>query len=98
MKSLRVLMCSASAVGLAASVAAPAQLSEETLISAPTPLASAQSYSFIKLSPVSGRGGSVPEGINNAGQVVGWSFTSRLHDWRATLWNGTTPTDLGTMG
>ncbi len=62
------------------------------------PLASAQSYSFIKLGPVSGRGGSVPEGINNAGQVVGWSFTSRLHDWRATLWNGTTPTDLGTMG
>ena len=34
-------------------------------------------------------------GINNAGQVVGWSTTNTGE--HATIWNGTTPTDLGTL-
>jgi probable HAF family extracellular repeat protein len=35
--------------------------------------------------------------INNSGQIVGWSGTS-TGDTHATLWNGTTITDLGTLG
>src|SRR2546421_1257898 len=58
------------------------------------PLASAQSYSFKELSPLSGLNHSEAEGINNAGQVVGRSFTPHF-GVRATLWNGTDPTDLG---
>ena len=38
--------------------------------------------------------------INDAGQVVGWSYFtgSNGSGWYATLWNGTTPTELGTLG
>ena len=36
-------------------------------------------------------------GINNSGQVAGDSITSD-GTFRATIWNGTTPTDLGTLG
>jgi probable HAF family extracellular repeat protein len=34
--------------------------------------------------------------INDAGQVVGWSYTGAVS--RATLWQDGTPTDLGTLG
>lgn len=40
--------------------------------------------------------GSSASGINNAGQVVGTSYTWG-DVWRATLWSGTTITDLGTL-
>jgi len=39
---------------------------------------------------------SSPEAINNAGQVVGTSLTG-AGAYHATLWNGTTATDLGTL-
>ena len=37
-------------------------------------------------------------GINNFGQVVGWSNISGDSAFHAAIWNGTTPTDLGTLG
>ena len=37
-------------------------------------------------------------GINDSGQVVGWSNTSGNAAEHTTIWNGTTPTDLGTLG
>jgi probable HAF family extracellular repeat protein len=37
-------------------------------------------------------------GINNHGQVVGWSNIGTYGGQHATIWNGTTPTDLGTLG
>ena len=40
---------------------------------------------------------SYASGINNAGQVVGEAQTSN-GTRHATIWNGTTPTDLGTLG
>ena len=42
-------------------------------------------------------GGSVASGINNSGQVVGWSYTSggQAH---AFLYSAGTMTDLGTLG
>ena len=47
-----------------------------------------------------GYGGGHPSGINNSGQVVGQSATTTSVDsaMHATIWNGTTPTDLGTLG
>jgi probable HAF family extracellular repeat protein len=55
--------------------------------------AGAQSYTF---SFLDGLGGSysVANGINNAGQVVGFSYTTG-NSTHATLWNGITPTALG---
>jgi probable HAF family extracellular repeat protein len=46
---------------------------------------------------VGGSVSSVANGINNSGQVVGYSYmlTGATH---ATIWNGATPTDLGTLG
>ena len=42
---------------------------------------------------------SLAYGINNTGQVVGYAYTIGDGDpYHATLWNGTTPTDLGTLG
>ena len=54
--------------------------------------ASASGYAFTDL----GRSGNA-QGINNAGQVVGSALTSDGKN-HATIWNGTTPTDLGTLG
>jgi probable HAF family extracellular repeat protein len=45
-----------------------------------------------------GRIGSYAYGINDSGQVVGVSNTLGKTLPHATIWNGTTPTDLGTLG
>ncbi len=38
-------------------------------------------------------------GINDSGQVVGYSdYDGSPFSTHATIWNGTTPTDLGTLG
>jgi probable HAF family extracellular repeat protein len=37
------------------------------------------------------------QGINHAGQVVGYSLIAASSEIHATLWTGTTPTDLGTV-
>jgi probable HAF family extracellular repeat protein len=55
----------------------------------------ASGYTFTDLGTLYG-GGSVASSINNAGQVVGWSYT--LSEMHATIWNGTTLTDLGGGG
>jgi probable HAF family extracellular repeat protein len=41
---------------------------------------------------------SVAAGINNSGQVAGYSYFSGIGNYHATIWNGATPTDLGTLG
>lgn len=55
--------------------------------------ANAQPYIFTDL----GRQ-SFGRAINNAGQVAGYSFLPGNYTHHATLWNGTEPTDLGTLG
>ena len=37
------------------------------------------------------------QGINASGQVVGSSYTTGNHAWRAFLYNGSTMTDLNTL-
>lgn len=45
-----------------------------------------------------GQNFSFAEGINDAGQVVGYAvLTAGAACYHATVWNGTTPTDLGTL-
>jgi probable HAF family extracellular repeat protein len=45
-----------------------------------------------------GQGFSFAYGINDAGQVVGYAvLTPGATSYHATVWNGTTPTDLGTL-
>ena len=41
---------------------------------------------------------SVANGINSAGQIVGWSNLPASNTIHAMLWTGTVPTDLGTLG
>ena len=55
--------------------------------------AQAQQYTATLLDPVAGDN-SGATGINNAGQVVGYIGTAVT---QATLWNGTTTTDLGSL-
>src|ERR1700689_2822398 len=45
-----------------------------------------------------GQGFSSAQGINAAGQVAGWSTIQGGSFIHATLWNGTTPTNLGSLG
>ena len=52
-------------------------------------------YSLTSLPSLGGKW-SFAYGINNAGQVVGYSFTSD-NSTHATLWNGGAPIDLGTL-
>ena len=59
------------------------------------PLANAQAYTFTLLDTL---GGGYATGINNAGQVVGVSLGMPNHQPAATIWNGTTASDLGTLG
>jgi probable HAF family extracellular repeat protein len=61
-----------------------------------TNVASAETYSLTDLGIVGI--GSSANAINNAGQVVGYSQTQPTGGANhATLWNGTAPTDLGTL-
>ena len=41
---------------------------------------------------------SIANGINNAGQAVGWGSLAGDVAFHAVVWNGTTPIDLGTLG
>jgi probable HAF family extracellular repeat protein len=55
----------------------------------------AQKFTATYLTPIGGAGlTSQALAINNVGQVAGESFIS-ASEYHATLWNGTTPTDLG---
>src|SRR5262249_39203965 len=66
-------------------------------VSAPS-VASATTYDLTALgSPVAGTI-TVAEGVNDAGQVVGYSQASGSPTGVATIWNGTTPTTLGAFG
>src|SRR5574340_677396 len=57
----------------------------------------AQPHTFTDLGTLPDRtSSSSARAINNAGQVVGYSSDST--SYHATLWNGTTATDLGTLG
>ena len=62
-----------------------------TIVFSLTTLSANAQYTF---SLLDGLGGNLSEvrGINNSGQIVGWSND------RATLWNGGVATDLGTIG
>ncbi len=50
------------------------------------------------LPPLNGVASSRANGINNLGQVVGFSKGAAFSDYKATLWEGGVPTDLGTVG
>ena len=67
------------------------------LIGVGTGRVNASGYTFTDLGAL---GGSYSEanGINDFGQVVGNSYTFGNSAVHATIWNGTTPTDLGTLG
>jgi probable HAF family extracellular repeat protein len=66
--------------------------------------AAAPSYVFTDLDASGSTFGSAGLAINSAGQVVGYKFTvppnpeGGIFLQHATLWNGTTSTDLGTLG
>jgi probable HAF family extracellular repeat protein len=60
--------------------------------------ANADTYAFTDLGTVGGDA-SYAYGINNAGQVVGWSATAgNAAAQDAVIWNSTAPTILGTLG
>ena len=52
----------------------------------------------LRLLDTLGGSASYANGINDRGQVVGWSLTERDEFQRATLWSNGTTTDLGTLG
>ncbi len=64
----------------------------------------AQKYVFTELDQLpevgAGFSGSVgsPRAINNKNQVAGFSYLNGTSTTRAMIWNGSTPTDLGTLG
>ena len=59
--------------------------------------ASATNYTFTALGTLGGSS-SIAYGINNAGQVVGYSYLTGDVSYHATVWNGAVATDLGTLG
>lgn len=59
--------------------------------------ASAASYTFAALGTLGGSS-SIAYGINDAGQVVGYSYLTGNGSYHATLWNSAVATDLGTLG
>lgn len=58
---------------------------------------SAASYTFTALGTLGGSS-SIAYGINDAGQVVGYSYLTGDASYHATLWNSAVATDLGTLG
>jgi probable HAF family extracellular repeat protein len=54
-------------------------------------------YSFTDLGPLGGQF-SRANAINNAGQIVGYSYTAGNASFHAMLWQGATATDLGALG
>jgi probable HAF family extracellular repeat protein len=61
-----------------------------------TPLANA-AYIFTDLGTLSGGCCSYANAINNVGGVAGWSYTAGNNTYHATVWNGATATELGTL-
>jgi probable HAF family extracellular repeat protein len=70
-------------------------------------VASAQNYVPTAFDPLTGTCPNPPcqptilsqaNGINDRGDIVGWSNLGTYGGEHATIWNGTTPTDLGTLG
>ena len=59
--------------------------------------ASATNYTFAALGTLGGSS-SIAYGINDAGQVVGYSYLTGDASFHATLWNSAVATDLGTLG
>jgi len=59
--------------------------------------ASAASYTFTELGTLGGSS-SIAYGINDSGQVVGYSYLTGNGSYHATLWNSAMATDLGTLG
>jgi probable HAF family extracellular repeat protein len=61
--------------------------------------ANATSYNFIDLGTLGVGNQSYASAINNSGKIVGWSLINNYSQTpRATLWSGTTITDLGAIG
>ena len=71
-------------------------LSAAAVFSASTSV-SAASYTFTALGTLGGSS-SIAYGINDAGQVVGYSYLTGDVSYHATLWNSAVATDLGTLG
>lgn len=59
--------------------------------------ANAFAYTVTDLDPLPGYGQSHAYGINDAGQVVGYSATDTNLVRSATIWNGSTPTNIGAL-
>lgn len=74
-----------------------ATISTITVSIASTFPAQAQSYTYTDLGTLGGTySGAIA--INNLGQVVGQGYTTGNSAVRATIWNGGSASDLGTLG
>jgi probable HAF family extracellular repeat protein len=56
--------------------------------------ANAEVYNLTELAPLSGGGAAIVTAMNDLGQVVGYTPSNTT----AVIWNGGTPTNLGTLG